>query len=160
MDSKFERLYKKLILEDFSDYYNGLPDNGLFLRNGERIGRFYPEKGDIIQVQASTTLDVAEKNVRYQIFNTYVVKNVDKDGMCTLVFSDMIQGTEIEVIKNPSENLDSTYTNSEAHPEKVDTEIMVNFNDYDKKALNYMHDNIWSCCLIDQFKKVQDKKDK
>jgi len=154
--SKFNKLCN-LLLEDYSDDYFGIPANAQAIRIGELGRKMYPEIGDMIQVQASTNLDAtvpAEDVKRDQVFMTYVVKDVAKNGTCTMNWCDKIQGVEIENPENPAADLDGTYQ-ADAHPKLIDTTLKVNFKDFDSKALNYSHDNIWTCCLIDQFKKTK-----
>jgi len=109
--------------------------------------KILPEVGDIMQVQVTGNLDPQVNDEKVNLFGTYRVKDI-KGKKIVLELSDMIQGVKKETFVNPLADLDETYY-VDAGFELADDELTIDIKKVGEDAFNYMHDNIWSVCIID-----------
>lgn len=150
MTKKFDKAFSELYEDyesDFNGYYSGMANNDLALNLSTKIGQLQPEIGDMVQVQIVNNLN-PDKVGKSNSSNTYRI--VDKKGTkITMVYCEMINGAEVETYANPAADLDSTYMNcAPAFELKQTSELTLDLSKLGKNTFNYMHDNIWTACVI------------
>lgn len=135
----------------FNDYFiEAIGDYGVG-NLAVAVDKLEPEVGDIVQLQVTGNLSPWVTDEKTNSFNTYRIKDLSGDK-ATLELSDMITGTQVKTFKNPTGDLDSTYTNG-TPIEELPNEITLNLKklqENPENVFNYMHDNIWSFCLVDR----------